>query len=97
MTQQDQITTQLSESLQAVIAQRLYPRMDKPGRVAAFEIMIATQAVRNLIREKKIFQIESIIQTGRQLGMQNMEQSKRRLVSEGKLSPEFLKERMALY
>lgn len=97
MTQQDQITTQLSESLQAVIAQRLYPRMDKPGRVAAFEIMIATQAVRNLIREKKIFQIESIIQTGRQLGMQNMEQSKRRLVSEGKLSPEFLKERMVLY
>lgn len=97
MTQQDQITTQLSESLQAVIAQRLYPRMDTSGRIAAFEIMIATQAVRNLIREKKIFQIESIIQTGRQLGMQNMEQSKRRLVSEGKLSPEFLKERMALY
>jgi twitching motility protein PilT len=97
MTQQDQITIQLSESLQCVIAQKLYPRMDEPGRVAAFEIMIATQAVRNLIREKKIFQIESIIQTGRQLGMQNMEQSKRRLVSEGKLSPEFLKERMALY
>lgn len=97
MTQQDQITTQLSESLQCVIAQKLYPRMDESGRIAAFEIMIATQAVRNLIREKKIFQIESIIQTGRQLGMQNMEQSKRRLVSEGKLSPEFLKERMSLY
>ena len=71
--------------------------MDESGRIAAFEIMIATQAVRNLIREKKIFQIESIIQTGRQLGMQNMEQSKRRLVSEGKLSPEFLKERLSLY
>lgn len=96
-TQQAQITIQLSESLQCVIAQKLYPRMDTSGRIAAFEIMIATQAVRNLIREKKIFQIESIIQTGRQLGMQNMEQSKRRLVSEGKLSPEFLKERMALY
>jgi twitching motility protein PilT len=96
-TQQAQITIQLSESLQCVIAQKLYPRMDKSGRIAAFEIMIATQAVRNLIREKKIFQIESIIQTGRQLGMQNMEQSKRRLVSEGKLSPEFLKERLSLY
>lgn len=96
-TQQAQITIQLSESLQAVIAQRLYPRLDKPGRVAAFEIMIATQAVRNYIREKKIFQIESVIQTGRQLGMQNMEQSKRRLVSEGKISPNFLNERMTLY
>lgn len=96
-TQQAQISIQLSESLQAVIAQRLYPRLDKSGRIAAFEIMIATQAVRNLIREKKIFQIESVIQTGRQLGMQNMEQSKRRLVSEGKISPEFLNERMTLY
>ena len=84
--EQDRIRIQLSESIQGVIAQRLYPRKDEPGRVAAYEIMIATQAVRNLVREKKIFQIESIIQTSRQIGMQNMEQSKRRLVSEGKIS-----------
>lgn len=95
--EQDRIQVQLSESLQAVIAQRLYPRCDKPGRVAAYEILIATQAVRNLIREKKIFQIESIIQTNRQIGMQNMEQAKRRLVTEGLISAAYLEERMTLY
>lgn len=95
--EQDRIRVQLSESLQGVIAQRLYPRKDKPGRVAAYEIMIATQAVRNLVREKKIFQIESVIQTSRQLGMQNLEQAKRHLVSEGKLEAKYLKERMTLY
>ena len=97
ITQQDQIRVQLSESIQGVIAQRLYPRKDKPGRIAAYEIMIATQAVRNLIREKKIFQMESVIQIGRQLGMQNLEQAKRKLVTEDKLSPEYLKERVTLY
>jgi twitching motility protein PilT len=96
-TRQDQIRVQLSESLQGVIAQRLYPRKDMTGRVAAYEIMIATQAVRNLIREQKIFQIESVIQTGRQQGMQSLEQAKRRLVSEGKLSPDHLEERVTLY
>ncbi|MGB9722019.1 MAG: type IV pilus twitching motility protein PilT [bacterium] len=96
-TQQDQIRVQLSESLQGVIAQKLYPRKDQPGRVAAFEILIATQAVRNLIREQKVYQIESIIQTGRQFGMQDMEQAKRKLVAEGKISPEYLKERLTLY
>jgi twitching motility protein PilT len=94
---QDRIQVQLSESIQAVIAQRLYPRCDKPGRVAAYEILISTQAVRNLIREKKIFQIESIIQTSKQMGMQNMEQAKRRLVGEGVLSAAYLDERMTLY
>uniref|UniRef100_A0A7V0Z6T2 Type IV pilus twitching motility protein PilT n=1 Tax=candidate division WOR-3 bacterium TaxID=2052148 RepID=A0A7V0Z6T2_UNCW3 len=95
--QQDRIRVQLSESLQGVIAQRLYPRKDAPGRVAAFEILIATQAVRNLIREQKVYQIESVIQTGRQFGMQDMEQSKRKLVADGKLSPEYLQERLTLY
>ncbi len=95
--QQDRIRVQLSESLQGVIAQRLYPRKDKLGRVAAFEILIATQAVRNLIREQKVYQIESVIQTGRQFGMQDMEQSKRKLVADGKLSPEYLQERLTLY
>ncbi|MEO0124473.1 MAG: type IV pilus twitching motility protein PilT [candidate division WOR-3 bacterium] len=95
--QQDRIRVQLSESLQGVIAQRLYPRRDQPGRVAAFEILIATQAVRNLIREQKVYQIESVIQTGKQFGMQDMEQSKRKLVADGKLAPEYLKERLTLY
>jgi len=94
---QDRIRVQLSESIQGVIAQRLYPAKDSTGRVAAFEILIATQAVRNLIREQKIFQIESVIQTGRQLGMQNLEQAKRHLVAQGKLDPKFLKERVTLY
>ncbi|MEO0137054.1 MAG: type IV pilus twitching motility protein PilT [candidate division WOR-3 bacterium] len=95
--QQDRIRVQLSESLQGVIAQRLYPRKDQPGRVAAFEILIATQAVRNLIREQKVYQLESVIQTGKQFGMQDMEQSKRKLVADGKLAPEYLKERLTLY
>jgi twitching motility protein PilT len=93
----DRIQMQLSESLQGVITQRLYPKKDGSGRIAAYEILIATQAVRNLIREKKIFQIESIVQTSRQFGMQNMEQAKRKLVIEGLLSPEYLEERMTLY
>ncbi len=96
-SQQAQIRVMLSESIQGVIAQKLYPLKDGQGRVAAFEILIATQAVRNIIREEKIFQLESVIQTGRQLGMQVMEQAKRKLVSEGKISPEFLEERMTLY
>ncbi|OGC40533.1 twitching motility protein PilT [candidate division WOR-3 bacterium RBG_13_43_14] len=94
---QDRIRVQLSESLQGVIAQRLYPRRDIVGRIAAYEIMIATQAVRNIIREKKIFQIESVIQTGRQQGMQNLEQAKRRLVSEGKLSSQYIEDKTTLY
>jgi twitching motility protein PilT len=95
--QQDQIRIMLSESIQGIIAQKLYPRRDQPGRIAAFEILIATQAVRNMIREEKVFQLESVIQTGRQMGMQDLEQSKRMLVAEGKLSSEHLKERLTLY
>jgi twitching motility protein PilT len=95
--EQDRIRVQLSESLQGIIAQRLYPRKDKPGRVAAYEILIATQAIRNLVREKKIFQIESVIQTSKQMGMQNMEQSKRKLVADGIISADWLHERMTLY
>lgn len=95
--QKHQVRLQVAGSLQGVIAQRLYPRKDKKGRIAAFEIMIATQAIRNLIREEKTFQIESVIQTGRQLGMQSIEQAKRQLVSEGKLSAEYIDDRMTLY
>jgi len=91
--QKHQIRLQVAESLRCVVAQRLYRRRDNTGRIAAFELMIATQAIRNLIREDKIFQIDSVIQTGRQIGMQSLEQSKRQLVSEGMLPSEYLDER----
>lgn len=73
--QQQQIRTMLSESLQAVITQQLIKRKDGTGRIAALEIMIGTPAVRNLIRENKIAQIPSALQTGRQHGMQTMDQA----------------------
>ena len=70
---QGQIRSSLSESLKAIIAQNLFKRVDKPGRVAALEILIATPAVRNLIRENKIFQINSVIETGKKFGMQPLD------------------------
>lgn len=73
--QQEQVRTMFSESLQAVITQQLLKRKDGKGRVAALEIMVGTSAVRNLIRENKIAQIPSSIQTGRQHGMQTMDQA----------------------
>lgn len=71
--QQNQVRSMLSGSLQAVISQALFKRRDGRGRVAAFEVMIATPAVRNLIRENKIAQIPSMIQTSKGIGMQTME------------------------
>ena len=67
--QQEQVRTQLSVGLQAVISQILLPRVDKPGRVAAFEIMLATSSIRSRIRDNKTFQIRSDIQTGAKFGM----------------------------
>jgi len=68
--QQEQIRSTLSDGLRAVVCQSLFRKADGTGRVAALEIMIATPAVRNLIREKKTFQIPSAIQTGKKHGMQ---------------------------
>ncbi len=84
--QQDQIRTMLSESLKGVIAQQLLKRADGKGRVAALEILIGTQAVGNLIREGKTFQISSILQTGRKLGMQTLDQHLRELLEQGIIS-----------
>jgi len=67
--QQEQVRTQLSSSLVAVISQLLLVRQDKPGRMAAFEIMIATPSIRSLIRDNKTFRITSDIQTGARWGM----------------------------
>lgn len=86
--QQEQVRTMFSESLQAVITQQLVKKKDGTGRVAALEIMIGTSAVRNLIRENKIAQIPSSIQTGRQHGMQTMDQSLVELYQKGLVAKE---------
>ncbi|MBU1694519.1 MAG: type IV pilus twitching motility protein PilT [Verrucomicrobia bacterium] len=71
--QQEQIRTQLSSSIVAVISQLLLVRKDKPGRIAAFEIMIATPSIRSLIRDNKTFRITSDIQTGARWGMMTLD------------------------
>jgi twitching motility protein PilT len=68
-TQQEQIRIQLSTVLQAVISQLLIPRIDKPGRVAVFEIMVNTPSIAALIRDNKTFRLNSDIQTGAKYGM----------------------------
>lgn len=73
MNQQAQIRLQLATLLEAIISQQLLPTADRKGRVAAFEIMYANSAVRNLIREAKPHQIPSIIQTNKQSGMMMMD------------------------
>lgn len=81
--QQDQVRLMLSNSLEAVLCQQLLPRAGMPGRVAAMEVMIATPAIRNLIREAKTHQITSIIQTSANVGMQTMDQHLRELYQRG--------------
>ena len=80
--QQQQIRVQLAASLQAVVYQQLLP-MREGGRVAAYEILIATNAVKNLIRENKSAQLRNIIATGRSEGMQTLEASLNELIEEG--------------
>ncbi len=87
-TQQNQIRSMLSESLKAVLAQQLLKTADGRGRCAAVEILISSPAVGNLIREGKLPQIASIIQTGSAEGMQSMDQALQQLVNQKKISPE---------
>jgi twitching motility protein PilT len=87
-SQQDQIRSQLASALRCVLTQNLYRRIDAPGRVAAFELMVCNTAIRNLIRENKIFQIQNVMQTARSDGMILMEHSLRTLIAEKKISPE---------
>ena len=72
--EKDMVRSMLSESLRAVISQTLLKTKDGQGRVAAHEIMIGTPAIRNLIRENKIAQMYSSIQTGQNIGMQTLDQ-----------------------
>lgn len=86
--QQQQIRTQLSMTLQAVFCQQLLPRASGKGRVLCCEIMIANSAIRSLIRDNKIPQIYSIIQTSGKLGMKTMNQSLYELLVAGKITKE---------
>jgi twitching motility protein PilT len=78
--EKEMVRAMLSESLRAVISQTLLKTKDGAGRVAAHEIMIGTPAIRNLIRENKIAQMYSAIQTGAQIGMQTLDQTLQDLV-----------------
>ncbi len=86
--QQQQIRMQLSVNLLGVVSQTLVKRKDDNGRIAAFEVLNATSAVRNLIRENKSYQIGSIIQTGARQKMQTLDQSLARLVEAGQVDIE---------
>ncbi len=81
------VRTLLAESLLAVVAQTLCRRLDGSGRIAACELMLATPAVRNLIRENKLAQIASVLQTGQQQGMQTLDQHLAALVRQRLVSP----------
>jgi twitching motility protein PilT len=85
---QSQVRSGLADSLRAIIAQTLFKRVDKPGRVAALEVLIATPAVRNLIREEKVFQINSVIETGRKFGMQPLDDAIMRFLRDKVIDPE---------
>ncbi len=85
---QGQIRSGLADSLRGIIAQNLFKRVDKSGRVAALEILVATPAVRNLIRENKIYQINSTIETGRKFGMQSLDDSIMNLLKESIIDAE---------
>jgi twitching motility protein PilT len=86
--QQAQIRVQLSVTLQGVVTQQLLPTADGAGRCAACEVLVPTAAVRNLIREGKIHQIPSVIQTGAAQGMQTMDSALATLVRAGTITPE---------
>jgi len=85
-SEQMQIRSTLSDGLRAIIAQVLFKRIDKKGRCAALEILIANSAVRNLIRESKTFQIPSMMQTGKKYGMQLLDDAIMELLTKGWIS-----------
>ncbi len=86
--QQEQIRVQLSTSLIAVLSQVLLVRKDKPGRLAAYEFLMVTPAISNLIRENKTFRIDSAIQTGKKFGMQLLDDHLWRMYGEGRIDAE---------
>jgi twitching motility protein PilT len=93
--QQGQIRTQLAGTLEGVVAQTLLPTADGQGRVAAIEVLLPDDAVRNLIRQTKVEQIYSIMQTSRKKGMQTMEQALAELVLKGVITEQVALSRSA--
>ncbi len=86
--QQNQIRTMLANTLQAVVSQTLFRRIDEPGMVPAVEVLLCSSAVRNCIRENKIYEIPNIIETSRRLAMQKMDFSIQELYESGYLDRE---------
>src|SRR3954466_8832918 len=86
--EQNQIRSMLANTLQAVISQTLFRRCDQPGMMPGLEIMLCTPAVRNCVRENRIFEIPNIIATSRALGMQSLDDSIRQLFVNGYITKE---------
>src|SRR2546421_2727371 len=86
--EQNQIRSMLANTLQAVISQTLFKRVDQPGMIPGVEVMLCTPAVRNCIRENRIFEISNIIETSRALGMQTLDSSIKQLYVNGYVSRE---------
>ena len=86
--EKEMVRSMLSTSLQAVILQKLLKRKDGDGRIAAFEILLGTSAIRNLIKENRIAQIDSMLQTGKKFGMVDMNTSIQKLFNDGYISKE---------
>ncbi|MFT5424411.1 MAG: twitching motility protein PilT [Phycisphaerales bacterium] len=86
--QQNQIRSMLSTTLQAVISQSLFTRSDRPGMVPAVETLLCTPAVRNLIRENKIYEIPNVIETSRSIGMSTLDASIAELYFNGTITKE---------
>ena len=93
VAQKEMIRVQLAGSLMAVISQTLIPRIDMPGRIAAYEFLMITPAAQNLIRKNETFRLESVIQTGRKWGMQLLDDALWDLYSRGIIAPEEMLER----
>ncbi len=92
-SQQQQVRVQLSVALQGIVTQQLLPTADGAGRVAACEVLLATPAIRNLIREGKTHQIYSSLQTGGNIGMQTMDAALATLVRSGKITQQLAEAR----
>src|SRR3954463_628609 len=86
--QQNQIRSMLANTLQAVICQTLFKRADQPGMIPAGEVVLCTPAVRNCIRENRIFEIPNVVETSRAIGMQTLDSSIKQLFVNGYVSKE---------
>ncbi len=86
--EQNQIRSMLANTLQAVISQTLFKRCDQPGMIPGIEVMLCTPAVRNCVRENRIFEIPNIIETSRAMGMQTLDSSIKQLYVNGYISRE---------